>query len=58
MTQFFAFALGIIGLCKIMGNIFNYELLMAKYIQCLYHVGQEEEKEGRVSRKLSESSLD
>ena len=42
VTQFFAFALGVIGLCKIVGELFNYELLMSKYIQCLYYLSEQD----------------
>jgi len=42
LTDFSAFAIGVIGVCKIVGNIINSELLIGKQIECIYYLDNQE----------------
>jgi len=42
LTDFSAFAIGVIGVCKIVGNIINSELLIGKQIECIYYLENQE----------------
>ena len=49
-------AISIIGVCSVLGQVINTELLIAKYIECLYFLQANDESEEEVKDEKKQSS--